>query len=981
MTVLDFLRAVWPASGVYALATPFQKPGMAKPAYAHKVFDSIEAAARYAEAWKHRTDLYFAVHTLREPKVWDPLKPNHATGELGAWAVRVQSNMAEAQSFFFDLDVGDSPKKYASRSEALQSLKRFCAATGLPRPLITSSGGGLHVYWPLVTPMPSPEWQHQARILRKLADQHGLRADPARTTDTASVLRVAGTFNFKQPHTPRPVEVLLPGVATPTGTFLRHLSDAATRAGQLVAPYLPPAPLDLLGSNTEEVFDGPPVTLKAMLTACAQVRHLVTKQADVSEPEWYHLLNLVRFVERGDVLVHKVSERHPRYDAAATEAKVAQLVAKQIKPTSCTKLADVAGDARCIGCAFYGKVKSPIVAARFKDPAPPVTLTVIAGPTVTTTTIPDPPKPFTRLKTGGVAVVRKTRDGDEEHTVFLTHDLYPIRRLTNTAAGQEQQLWRVHLPRAGAKDFLLDADALYDRRKFVAAIAHQGIYPTAANVPYLQDYMIAYIAELQRQADADPQCTHLGWTDDRTGFILPDKILLDTGSAKAATLALGAQRAAQHVHAKGDPIEQVRLLQFYNHPAYRANQFFITAALAAPIFYATGHHGVIVNASGEAGASKSTSLYTAASLWGQPELYPINGTNNGATVRGRNERVTTLANLPVCVDEITHMPVKDAIDLAMSITQPGHRIRLDTSGVERSHTGGYKATIMLSTANNSLHGLLSTDNAAGTAGSMRVFEIPFSSALVHSKPDADAYWHGLKQHYGHLGERFMHHVLQHRVAVEARVRELMKEIDLAASIQSSERFWSATVAAVLAASEISEQLGLLPFSTAQLKHWAITQQIPHMRGTVLEQYATPTGLLADFLQQINGEILICGKPMGQTGLVNIVHAPRGQLLGHYDTEAQTLWILKKAFKDYCTRLGASMLKTLDDLHRTKVDLNGREVRVVASKHVRKVLGAGTEYAKAQAWCFAINMAHPEITGAVETHPPRPTAPHGHLKLA
>jgi hypothetical protein len=32
---------------------------------------------------------------------------------------------------------------------------------------------------------------------------------------------------------------------------------------------------------------------------------------------------------------------------------------------------------------------------------------------------------------------------------------------------------------------------------------------------------------------------------------------------------------------------------------------------------------------------------------------------------------------------------------------------------------------------------------------------------------------------------------------------------------------------------------------------------------------------------------------------------------------------------------------------------------------RRTLGAGTEFAKAQSWCFVINMAHKEVSGAID----------------
>ena len=64
-------------------------------------------------------------------------------------------------------------------------------------------------------------------------------------------------------------------------------------------------------------------------------------------------------------------------------------------------------------------------------------------------------------------------------------------------------------------------------------------------------------------------------------------------------------------------------------------------------------------------------------------------------------------------------------------------MRLNTAGVELKPGGSYKSAIMLSTANSSLHSVLSMDNAAGTAGSMRVFEMRFAAQKVHTKAQAD----------------------------------------------------------------------------------------------------------------------------------------------------------------------------------------------------------------------------------------------------
>lgn len=958
MTPVDFLRAVWPRTGIYCLATPITGGG----GYRHWVFDTIENAASYIGTTLDPTkvDIYFNVHSLHEKQV--PHKDPEKAAK-GKTQVRVQRNMVAARCFFFDLDVGPQPHKYDSLHEALAALGQFLKDTGLPSPMVTSSGGGAHVYWLLSDDMESVEWRDHATHLRQLAQHYGLKADPSRTTDTASVLRVAGTFHLKDRSNPKPVNVLITGVEMAPGVFVNLVNKAMIEAGVEAkeAPKLSQAE-SLLGSNVDVPYEGERPRMAAVFTACAQMKRLGMLKGNFSEPEWYRsVIGIGRFTEEGNRGVHKLSVGHPGYSEAACNAKIKQNEQAQKGPSSCASVAYASdlGDSLCVGCPFQGKVYGPIQAALKRDEKPAPQIQQLLAGQIVTIAIPAPPKPFARTK-DGIVVAVKLADGGEDHQTIYDHDLYPVRRLNNNEVGVQQHVWHVELPNNESRDFTLDADMLYDLRKFSIAVSHQGIYPHRGHVTHLQDYMIAYIRELQKLASADAQCNHLGWADDHSQFILPDKIMLPDGSVRPAQLSLGAQRSSATIHKKGDLVEQVKLLQFYNHPDYIPNQFFMLCSLGAPIFYMTGHHGVIVNASGEAGASKSTSLYSAASFWGQPELYPINGTNNGATVRGRNERVTVLANLPVCVDEITHMPIRDAQDLAMSITQPGHRIRLQTDGVERAALGSYKATIMMTTANNSLHGLLSDNNAAGTAGSMRVFEIIFRPTSVHKKFEADAFIRQLKQNYGWIGEQFMAYVIQNKDAVEKRVCELMREIDEKCQIKSAERFWSASVAVALAAGEIAYKLGLLPFDVAAIKSWVITYQIAHMRGVVQTEYSDPLSTLADYLETIHNNMIVTRKFSGQAQGVNVLRAPHGPLLAHYDLDYRMLYVLKKGFKDYCVRVGANATTVLNELHDFR---DG--VRIIPNTNSKRTLGAGTDLAKSQTWCFTVNMAHQAVTGALK----------------
>lgn len=976
MTPRDFLRAVWPDQGYYCIAIPFKPPGSNDTLFKHKMFSSIDDAIIYAKSMKDTENVFFGVFSYKEQRVWNPTKINKVTNELGAFEQRTQSNSYLSKAFFLDIDVGEETPghpAYASQADAISAVRNFCDDTGLPRPMIVSSGGGLHGYWLLDEAIDKEQWRETAALLHALTLHFGLKADPKRTRDTASVLRVAGTLNHKKKlGKPRPVRVL-----TETSRIMSHqtfrdiLEDTAIRAGISISDVTEHArkSAEYEPGNLNEIFSGPQVSFEALGKACRQLWPVIKSRGDVSEPLWYATLALVRHTYNGEKFCHKISQGHPKYSPTEVDNKIAQLKGKNVGPTTCDYLRNLSDDASaCDKCKFNGKVKSPIVAAKYRDEAPAPVLQLKVGSTVVEDRdIPLPPKPYKRLKTG-VYVTDTNSEGEEFERRICEYDLYPLYRLRNRDADLEQIVWKIVYQNGEEHEFDLDADALYDQRKFTSIVANQSVYVSVDDVKHLRDYMIAYIQLLQRQSKAEEQFNHLGWVDDFKRFILPDRVIDREGKAKTVKLSKQASRSSMEIKKKGTLEEQVRLLQFYNHSAYLGHQFYIGASLAAPLFHMTGHHGVVVNAAGPSGASKSTAAYTAASLWGAPKTYAINGTKRGATALGLGERISALANLPIIVDEITKMPRDDMVDLAMSITQPGHRIRLDNKGVERSHSGSTKSTIMLTTANCSMHTALAMDNATGTAGSMRVFEISMAKTKVHSAVAAHDFLTGLEQNYGHIGEVFITSVMANYDAVHKRVNDRLVEIINETNAPASERFWCAVIAAVSVALELANEWGLLSYDAKSVLRWAITQQLSHMRSVVVDEYASPIGMVTEYIEHINNNIVVTElqkTSINSQGIPVVVRQPHGQLLAHYDLAKKQLWVLKKGFRDYCDRSGANYRGILEDLSVPIADADGNLRPVVLDKNMRKVLGAGTDWAKAQSWCFILDMSHSELVGIAE----------------
>lgn len=101
----------------------------------------------------------------------------------------------------------------------------------------------------------------------------------------------------------------------------------------------------------------PPTYADKIADRCAVVRLVRDTQGNVDQPTWYRTLGIVAFCEDADQIAQEWSCGHPQYNPDEVAEKLEQ--AKQFKPTTCAKLAECQPDL-CAGCAFNGKLASPI---------------------------------------------------------------------------------------------------------------------------------------------------------------------------------------------------------------------------------------------------------------------------------------------------------------------------------------------------------------------------------------------------------------------------------------------------------------------------------------------------------------------------------------------------------------------------------------------------------------------------------------------
>ena len=953
MDTRAFLEAVWPASGTYCLATPYTPPNAA-PTYAHTIVHSIDEAVRAIELNRSKVNLFFCVHTLVADKVWNPNKKDKKTGALGAFEKRTHANMKEARCFFFDLDVGESTAtcpKYTTRQEALDGLDQFLFRTRLPDPLVASSGGGYHVYWRLTEALGSLEWRGYATALHSVARREGLRADPARTSDQASVLRVVGTSNLKPGREPRPCVALQEGVETSTGSFLGQLRDLT---GSDIRPAV--AHQQQAQGNLQQGWDGPTATLEELKGVCEHVRDYSDRPVgERGEPILYHIgCGLIPLLEDGDDWFHELASRHPDFgDADKTATKLDQYVTQTggIPPNCATLDAKCGGDA-CARCPNAKLGKNPLLIAaalRKKVALPPPTLS-LALASVQPAAIVEPGFPYKRTKAGIVQTKTvKDKDGNEsaEDITILPYDCFPFEDCRRTDLERAFTLWAFEVPHEGQVVVKITSAMMQDIRALHAQLLDYGIKVNRHEIERVSMFMSHYGRTLQEQLAASRQYDHLGWADAaHTEFILPNVLLKMDGTTQPCVMSAAVRDVARHIHTAGTLADQVDNLRFYADDKYLRHQFVVLCALAAPAFHATDFFGCVVNAAGESGGGKSSALFTGAGLWGNPKGYTANGTRTGSSLLGQQQKVFTLANLPYCIDEITNADDDKIRDFVLASSQAEEGDKLKNDGTPRPKRETFKSTIYLCSSNKSFHNLLGQGAEVSGAAAMRVFEMWFPEFLT-GKPEAEAHMHKVLQCYGWIGPAALERYLKHRDYVDGCIRDVMAKIDRKLGLTGPERFWTAVIAVALVYGEFAASFGLVPFDLARLRDWLLNVQLPAMRGSVKESAAAQTAdqLLGEFLNDNQAKTIQTNSDVVQHTQFSVTD-PRGELVAEYDRATSVIYVRRDVFRRWLGDRKQNALQVISDLRATGA---------VAKLEVQRILGEGTLYARLRVGCLVVDM--------------------------
>ncbi len=928
MDTLSFLKKILPEGCYYFLDTP----SPTGKGFKHYCFEDIPSlAARALQMDAAGMTVYHACAGFREQSIEREVPVGDGKRELKR-VYRVQANVKLVRAFWLDLDVGvaeeGKPPKYADQRAALEALSVFIGEAKLPRPMIVSSGYGIHVYWPLTEAQLPGQWKATAEQLRGLATGLGLIADHSRTCDEASVLRPIGTHNRKVKDgvpAARPVACLMDAELVDYRAFHNALVAANKSHGS--APPKSERGDTVFNPSTLIVPDGYQASSARLIAdRCNQVKLVRDRGGDVPEPHWYRVIQVLDKTTEGEDIIHEWSKPYKGYSFEETQRKINQI--KSMGPTTCAVIENANPDG-CKNCPFKGRIASPIQLGVEIKEAPAPTVTQITGDDIVEEfTLPNPPAPFKRGDEKSPGLYIEAEPGVPIR--FYPYDMFPVE-----LAYDEQEKFmtarvRHRLPHEGWSEFAFRASLINSVKDFGTAMVDRGVFPENAKVMAM--YMDAYLKLLQSKTKSRQLYNSMGWKDNHTRFLLGKNLYCPGGRIEPAGLSRRVSKnAIEGVEKRGSFDEWKRAVLYLEQAGLEAHLFGFLTAFGSPLLTLTGFKGCMMNMLGDSNAGKTLMAMMALSVYGSYDKLKLGKSD---TLNAKYERMSSLANLPVYIDEFTNTRPEEASEFIYTVSQGRGREKLYADSTVRD--AAEWSSITMVSSNKSVVGMLTLGKDNVEAEMLRLLEF-WCNKYDWFEAQMSTMYDIIVENHGHAGELYVRYLVEHAGDLRATIERVERAIVERVGFDGRERFWVSAVAVNLAGFLIAASLGILPFKQphevfARLLNWVETT-FATLRQGLLEASVDYVAALGQFLNDhLPNTLVIEDKDAGGGTIIpTLMRTPTRELVVRDERHTGLLYIDQKTLSDWLSR------RQIDFQQMKKVLYQQRVLRTHGEK---KMLGSG-----------------------------------------
>lgn len=970
MDTLEFFRAILPEDGIHYLA--LFKPEFKAPA--HKAYTSLEEMAKAVEGidrgdWQ----VYHACGSYNEEFV--------LVGEKKKY--RVEQNWAKAKAFWVDLDCGqekfDKGDGYLTKRDAATAMKEFCEKVGLPKPFYVDSGNGIHAYWPLTKAIPAATWVKLATVLKAALAFHEVKADPSRTSDFASILRPVGAHNKKTSE-------LKPVVAKNTVNPIEPQEFA--NVIKQIAQTLPKqeAPKAAVISNINDDLSGGldysnhmESSAELAATKCAQIAEMRDTKGDVSYEHWRGVIGIIKHSVEGFPLAEEWSSEREATGHSQLDVDI-KYDTWDAGPTTC-QFFSIHNPAGCENCPSKGKVKSPIVLGRISTQQESVVVEAIVDGETMEVQVPEFPK---RYKHVNNTLIREMedKDGIMHEFMFSPNLFYPLYRIRKEDGTYSLRM-RHHLPNNRTREFELETQALAAPQKLADALSKYEVLGSNnkdSNM-HMTAYMRDFLEKLKTEADEMNTMTTYGWTDDSSGFLLGDRFYHKDGTMRKVFVGGMAKTFLDSFPVRGTVEGYAKAVDFlYNREGMEPMQYIIGNAFGSILtpFADSQYKGLILSvAGGESGKGKTTVCMAGLYAFGNAQEMQIGG-KTGATMNGRYGMLATYKNVPILMDELTHMPNEAVAELAFQLAMGKEKIRQQVKSGSGSVGMADIRTFALATyttSNEGLHGKLASFQDNSQAEAVRIIEIKIDNypATKLDSAEVDPIRQIIERNVGAAGDAFLKYVVQNLDSVIAEMAVMGKKLH--ADIPESElRFWRWHATCTLVGLKIAKQLGIVSFDINKLYDFTVSM-FKTMNSTVKAQNTlSPEDALNNIISQLNGQVIVTNEyrhakdARGPEYVSNIRGEPIARFInGSANMKTDThdmagkLYICRKAFVAACKGIRVEPEAIIE---------YAKSIGIYVPTEKKFTIGKGTNIKTGNSLVYCFNQAKLE---ELDTDAPRLTA--------
>lgn len=952
MQPLEFLAAVLPSSGLYCVAE-FTTPKK-EHVFVSSLDEIITAADLFSTVGSEKKDAYFALANFKEA------------------GKRTADNAKSLKALFIDIDIGEG-KDYADRAQAVAAYEKFMEDTGmggLGQPIVVSSGGGFHIYWPFDEEVPVDQWKPVAENFKRLCKQEGFNIDWNCTADAARVLRVPGTFNYKREKA-REVKILQGGdTFTMFGldSFIKSKLKTQTYESTLASlpGQKPKTPINN-SSSLKALLENNETSFKVIVdktkagNGCGQLAHYIENAtSDGMEPLWRGLLSIAQKCNDGGKAVVWLSEMHP-YEPDRMAQKL-----REIKgPYPCLKF-DSENPGICTGCPHFGKITNPLALGRVvvteteaKEIEIQTSKQADEDESIPPITIQRPPAPrgFSYGKSGAIFIDKKTEDADGNEMVkqsmVLPFSLFVVNLL------KIEDVHMVHmmaLRPEGPTEVMMPQRAVVSKDETVKCLAEQNIVASygQGNDINLFAYVRACVEEagLAQRAIAVPD--HYGWQEDGT-FVFNERIYRSTRdplhipmkglvNINKACVPTGSLENWQKI------INMLTAKKLYEVLALGLVGF------GAPLMRFTSYDGVTFHlGSTESGTGKTLTLELAGSVWGHPGKYRISKSTSDVAMK---QRTGMLYSLPLISDEITAKNRNDfewVPAFIFDLSEGFGKERMESGANKERENKTYWKTMALLSSNTHVMDYLTGARKHSSEGEIRrMLELTLNKVITWEAHELEVL-KLLKTNYGVAGHVYAQYLVEHADEIPELIAQVEAKVKKEFGFVDDERYWIAGCTCLVAGALLASKAGIAKFPMEGVIG-VLKGMVLSAKSMIKENVRSAEDVLNSYTREYYGKMVVVkaldGALAASIGDDKVIDqsVTRSEIFGRVEHDVTPghidYYIEEQLLKKYCSSMSfgySDFKKQMESMYNVtylKKDLmsktKGPQMRVNAMKISRRV---------------------------------------------